>query len=129
MEKCLAKPKAKLLPTPNKDTTAAKPYSKILEEHKSRSRGKWGELAGARAGCGIEAPHQGKILPAKVLVIPAMETQQSLLAGGCRLSTHLLQGGRLPQAEGSGGTDSLPFFIHRWRPASLPETEAGAAQG
>lgn len=54
---------------------------------------------------------------------------KSLLAGGCQLSMHLLWGGRLPQAEGSGGTDSLPFFIRRWRPASLPETEAGAAQG
>lgn len=82
MEKRLAKLKAKLLHTPNKDLKAAKSYSKILEEHKSRSRGKWGELGGARAGCCTEALHQGKILPAKVLVIPAMEIQQSLLAGG-----------------------------------------------
>lgn len=79
----------KLLPTPNKDSMAAKPYSKILEEHKSRSRGKWGELVGARAGCGIEAPHQGKTLPAKALIIPAMEIQQSLLAGSYWLSTYL----------------------------------------
>lgn len=73
---------------------------------------------------------------AKVLIIPAMEIQQSLLAGGCQLSTHLfcLTSGevthpRLQQWRDRQTDRRLPFFIRRWRPAFLPKTEAGAVQG
>lgn len=75
MKACLKKPKAKLFPTPSKDWRAAKPYSEIFKEHKSRRRGK------QQADCGTEAPRQGKILTTKVLFNPAREIQQNLLAG------------------------------------------------
>lgn len=103
-------------------TKAAKPYSKILEEHKSRSRGKWGELVGARAGCGSEAPHQGKTLPAKVLIIPAMEIQQSLLAGSYWLSSHLfcLTPREVTQPRLQQWRDRQSPFLHLQMETSFP---------
>lgn len=122
MVKCLAKPKAKLLPTPNKNSMAAKSYNKILDEHKSRSRGKWGELAGARASCSIEAPHQGKILPAKMFIITAMEIQQNLLAGSYWLSTHLfcLTSREVTQPRLQQWRDRQSPFLHPQMETSFP---------